>query len=552
MAYRRSETPFATPITRARFIGGAFVLISTGGLLAACGGAEKKGEGATSSTVGTTTDGKTPAAPSKLRVRLTQPQMNLDAALIISQSDLELVFNIYEGLLTYKPGSFELVNSLAEEFKSSDDGLTHTFKLKEGVPFHGDYGEVTAEDVKFSYERIAGLTKPKIEATFQNQWAALREVKLTGTYTGTILLKEPFGPLTTLTLPIFSGLIVSTRAVEERGKDFRRKPIGTGPYEVAEYVANQRVVLKRFSDYGGALDGYAARPIWDEIACTVIVEDSAAEIALETNEIDYGLIPLSSVERFQQNKDFTVVETPSLYYEWLSMNVQHPKLRDIRVRQAIRSAIDVPSIIEAAYEGKATQAYAIVAAGMPVGFWKDAPRYERDVEKAKSLLDQAGIKSLDLELAVTNTEIFRAVAQVIQANLADVGINIKINTLDDASFNEIQMGDKALSNLQLAYVSYGASPDPGGSTIWFTCEQVKVWNYMEWCNPEFDRLHAEALQELDPTKRTDLYIHMQQLMDEDAVAVWVAHPNRYTASKANIKQSIYPDADPLYWAFTAA
>ncbi len=186
-------------IGRREFLKGAAALglsvSSAGALLAACGGESGTSEQSTD----------------LLNVHIGADIGSLDPAFQPSQQDYEVAFNIFQNLVAYKPGTWKLVNELAEEWEGSEDGLRWDFRLKKGIQFHGGYGEMTAEDVKFSFERIAGLTKPKIESTYQADWSALEEVRVTGKYTGTVVLKEPFAPLMNTTVPINAGQIVSKK-----------------------------------------------------------------------------------------------------------------------------------------------------------------------------------------------------------------------------------------------------------------------------------------------------------------------------------------------------
>ena len=198
------------------------------------------------------------------------------------------MLSVYEGLVSYKPGTWDVVNTLADTITPSDDGLRVDFTLKEGVQFHGGYGEVTADDVKFSFERIAD---PANECPYSGDWASLDHVEVTGKYTGTIIMKEPFAALWTTTLPQSSGFILSKKAVEEAGDNYGTKVvIGTGPYELAEWNPGQSYILKKFTDYGGNNSDYARPSEWDEIDMILIDEDSATSIALETGELDFGEI----------------------------------------------------------------------------------------------------------------------------------------------------------------------------------------------------------------------------------------------------------------------
>ena len=234
--------------------------------------------------------------PKILTLRLVADIENLDPAFQPTWEDEYASNGVMQPLVGYKPGTWELENVLAESLEQSEDGLTIEFKLKEGIQFHGGYGELTAEDVKFSYERIAD---PDTESFYQIDWETLDHVEVTGPYTGEIILKESFAPLWNSTLPLVSSWVISKKAFEEMGGDeFALHPIGTGPYEFSEWVPNQRVVLTRFEDYWGEA------PEWDELHYIPIVEDSAAEIALETGDIDFGSVSSAAVERFEADPNF--------------------------------------------------------------------------------------------------------------------------------------------------------------------------------------------------------------------------------------------------------
>jgi len=522
-------------------------------LLAACGGDDEEEEagGGAATATGAEAEGAGEAvATDLLRVHLDEDIENLDPAINPGHADTAVATNIFENLVVYRPDSFEVVNELAETFEPSADGLRYDFTLKQGIQFHGGYGEVTAEDVKFSYERIAGLTEPKLDSPYASDWAALETVDVTDTYSGTIVLKEAFAPLMTTTLPVQAGQIVSKKAVEERGEDFGTQPIGTGPYEFVEWSPGSHVLLKKFADYGGAAD-YVPDPPWQELRFAVIAEDNPTAIALETGELDFAVLPTTAVERFQASDDFEVIEKTTLNYNWIGMNVQHENLKDKNVRLAVINGIDVPSIIEAAFEGRWTRATAIIPPGMPVGYWADAPVYERDVDKAREYLAAAGAEGLKLEMAVsTGEESAATVAEIVQANLNEVGFDVEVLAQEGAVFGVAE--PEANAQKQLFYTGFTTNPDPSWSTVWFTCDQVGVWNWMSWCNEEYSQLDKDAAREVDAAKRNEMYIRMQEIMDEDAVALWVAWPTEYLAVRKGITPAIQPDGGYHAWAFLPA
>lgn len=524
-------------IGRRQFLKGAVALglsvSSAGAVLVACG-----------------EESANPPTTKRLRVHLDEDMENLDPAIQPGHADYVVAFNIFQNLVTYKPGTFELVNELAEKWEGSEDGLRWDFELKKGIQFHGGYGELTAEDVKFSFERIAGLTEPKLDSPYQSDWSALEEVRVTGKHTGSVILKEPYAPLMTTTVPIQAGQIVSKKAVLERGEKFGTQPIGTGPYEFVRWDRGQRVVLNKFDKYGGAAD-YAPPPVWKQIDFVVIGEDNPTEIALETGELDFAALPTSAIDRFEGNDQFEIIKKTSLNYNWIGMNVKHENFEDKNARLAVRYGVDVPSIIEAAFDGRWTQASAIIPPGMPVGYWKEAPVYERDVQKAKRYLSKAGAQGRKIQMAVAQAEPgSKTTAQVVQQNLKEVGFDVSVQVQDNAVFG--QTTQQANAKRQLFYTGFTTNPDPHWSTVWFTCDQVNVWNWMSWCNEEYSRLDKQAARETDQAKRQDMYVDMQRVMDEDAAAVWVAWPTEYYATVKGIKPTVRPDGRFVAWDFRPA
>lgn len=522
---------------------GAF-LAALGGasLLSACGGTEPSDES------GGQTDSGGSTGDSTLSIRTILDVQSLDPAFLSSSVGDAILVCVGENLVTYKEGSTDLVNELAEEITSSKDGLRHSFRLKKGMQFHGGYGEATAEDVKFSFERIAGLTKPALNSTYENDWSALKEVKVTGKYTGEIILKEQFAPLFTTTLPGNAGLIVSKKAYEKLGKKFATHPIGTGPFEFVEWKRKEHTLLRRFDKWTNPASKWAQDPQWKQIEFVNIPDANSGDIAIETGEVDFGQISYSSVSRFEDNDKFAVTTQPTLDYGFIGFNVTDPALSDVRVRRALRKALDIDSMLVAAFDNKTTRAYSLISPDMPIGYWKGAPHYKPDPAAAKDELAQAGVSNLQLEFGIREGPGSEEIAQVAQANLAQVGITAKIHKYPGDQLHE------QVKSLQVFYQSFSNQADPSWATVWFTTAQVGSWNMMSWSNKEFDKLHHKALVETDSAKRNQMYIKMQKLMDQDAIASWVMYRTRHYAHRPELDPTLITQRYAKYraWTFTTA
>ncbi|HSB00197.1 MAG TPA: ABC transporter substrate-binding protein [Anaerolineales bacterium] len=470
------------------------------------------------------------AAPKILKVRLVRDINNLDTANVTGAVEDTITRTVMEGLFRYNADG-KLEPQLAESYKVSPDGLTIDFTLRKGVQWQRGYGELTTDDVKYSYERFL-VTDPK--PAYADDWASLDHVEIVDKYIGKLVFKTPQATLWTSVLPMTSGLIVSKKYYEEAGPDkVKTDLVGTGPYLFSEWTPKQQIVLKRNPDYWGT------QPYYDEIDLIPVDDDKAAEVALQAGELDFSGISLSSSDKFQSDPNFAVALIPSTAYNWIGMNVESPKLKDINVRQAVRYGIDVPSILAAAYNDKAPRANALIAEGT-LGYWKDAPVYNRDVAKAKEYLAKANLKSLDLKLTYENTDEYSTWAQIVQQNLQEVGINVTLDPLDSSTFWSYGADgkDKALELFAVGYSS--VAPEPAWSSMWFTCDQVDLWNWMRWCNKEFDALHKKGIETVDTAQREPLYIQMQQLWDADVTSIFVTNVPQVYVSKPNVKVVIYP------------
>ncbi len=489
-----------------------------------------------------------PSRPTTLRVRQDYDIKNLDPAYQPTHSDGAVGACLYEGLVAYQPGTWKVVNVLAETFEASKDGLQYHFTLKRGIPFHKGYGEVTADDVKFSYERIAGDP----QSPYYGDWEALQEVRVEGKYEGTIILKRPFAPLMRSTLPVARGQILSRKAVQALGNRYPTNPIGSGPYEFESWEPKQRVTLKRFAQYGGAWQPTVPKPAWEEIQVLPIAEDNAAQNAFDAGDLDHTSIPPQSVGRYRKEGNVTVATYTTLGYGFISMNVRDPLLSNLNLRRAIRQAIDVPGIIQAVSNGAYTRARAIIPKAMGIGYWADAPRYDRDLAKAKAYLEQSGLQNVSLTLHCVDADAPKTVAQIVQQNLKDIGIQVQVIPQDSATFNDIPGNGGGGPKRQLVFDTYVTEPDPSWSIVWFTCPQVGQWNWAEWCDPQFQSLYDQALTLTDQNKRSQLYVDMQKLWDAQANMVWTYYPTVSYVTRKPFKLAALPDGTPLYWAFQPA
>ena len=430
-----------------------------------------------------------------------------------------------------------------EELQQTDDPLKITFKLKPGFMWSKDYGEVTAEDVKYSFERMT-------KTDWSGRWPTLDKVEVTDKYSGTIVLKSAFIPLWLVAMSSESGTIVPKAAVEKLpDKKFTTElPAECGPYTLAEWQPKQKAVLKANPNWQGT------KPAFSEVHIIDVEEPKAAELAYEAGELDGTFVSPDTAARYKQTPpaDSALEGVPGPFCTWMGMNCEHEKLKDIRVRKAIQRAIDVDAILQAAYAGVSPKANGVVPAGL-LGA-RGASKYKYNPDEARSLLAEAGVTDLSLELKTLNQQDRLVASQIIQTNLADVGIKVEIIPLDSGPYWNLGLESQGedWKTLQLWIMRYRTSPDPADMIQWFVKSQVGVWNWERWSDPEFEDLWNKGLAELDTAKRADIYLRMQEIMEDTGAYVWITHEPLNYIHKAKIKPGFDAGGELLVERFQKA
>jgi peptide/nickel transport system substrate-binding protein len=480
------------------------------------------------------------AARERITLRIARDFQSLDPANRVSYIEEGIIRACTQKLIAFKKGQFEWELDAAKSIEKVSQ-TEITFELKPGQMFTGGYGEMTAEDVKFSFERFATAGPDGKKSEYASDWAALDKVEVTGKYTGKILLTKPAPSLWLTTLPDGSGTIISKKAFTELGDKVKTTLIGSGPYQIAEWVPNQKIVLRANPDYKGP------KPSFNEVVLRPIADPKTAELAFRANELDFTVIEPASAKEFEKIAGTKVINLDSINFVWIGMNVEKAPLNDIKVREAIRKAIDVDEVVLAAFNGAVKPARSIIAPGL-LGYWKDAPVYKRDVAGAKKLLAEAGVKpGTKLKLTLLNRPAYQTAGVVIQAMLQEVGIDLTLEVLDGGAFWSVGKGE-AGKNLELSLQRFGGKADPAFHTQWFVKEQIGVWNWQRWDSPEFDKIYNDAASASAVARRNELYIELQKVMDKSAAFIWLTHEANVFATKQWLDPAILPNGDDLQYS----
>ncbi len=369
--------------------------------------------------------------------------------------------NIFNRLVEVKAnddGTSEIVPSLADSWKISEDGLTYTFKLHEGVKYTNG-ADLTSDDVLYTFTRLLtysnslnGDIVDQIKGSDElkdGTAAALEGFTVIDDYNFSVTLKEPYAAfLACLSTPGCS--ILDRETTDEAGSDFGIDPaktIGTGYFKFESWTVNSEMVLEANKDC------WAGAPGCDGIVIKIVPDEDTQRMMFENGEIDILNLEYakSQADYFLESDTYKdqIVSGNRVGVYYIAMNQSFEPLNDVKVRKAIQMAIDRQSILDALFGGRGTLENGILPNGL-IGYNKDLPAINYDVEGAKELLTEAGYPDgFDLEISQSSeaNSTTENVNQIVQAMLGEIGINVTINVLDDATYLDMRnAGELAMYN----------------------------------------------------------------------------------------------------------
>jgi peptide/nickel transport system substrate-binding protein len=461
----------------------------------------------------------------------------LDPHTVTAVNDFRILMNIYDGLVRYKSGTLEVEPALAKSWTISDDGLSYTFKLREGVKFH-DGTDFNAEAVKFNFDRMLKDDHPYHDTgpfPLSFFFSSIADVTAVDASTVKFTLSEPFAPfLSNLAYP--TGLIVSPAAVEKYGKDFGRHPSGTGPFMFKDWVSNASVTLERNPDYwdGAApLEAVIYRPITD--ANTRVAEMLSGGLDLMVE------VPPDNVGTFASDPAFTLFEQAGPHLWFLILNAKEGPFANKEVRQAVNYAVNKQALVDNVLQGTATVADGPTPPAFNWAHDDSLSPYPYDPDKARQMIKDAGFEGAEITFYVTDggSGMLDPVPMgtAIQADLEAVGLKVKIETYEWNTFlGKVNPGIEGKADMaEMAWMTNDpdtlpflalrteAFPDKGG------------FNSGYYSNPEVDALLEKARTSTDQAERATLYKQMQQIVVDDAPWLFVANWKQNAVASARVK-----------------
>lgn len=480
-------------------------------------------------------------AQSRIVIGLQAEPVTLDAHQVTDYNSSRAAMPLYEGLVRFKDGSTEIEPGLAERWEQSEDGLTYTFYLREGLTFH-DGTPVDAEAVKFSIERQIDPNHPYHDtgefAYADFTFGMVDRVEVIDPLTVRIHLNSTFAPFLA-NMAMHPGVLVSPTAVARLGRDFSENPVGAGPFRFVSWRRGVEVVLERNPDY------YRGAPKVEQLIFRPIVEDQSRLAALEAGEIDLTVnLPPDDLPRLRRDPAFTFAEQPGMHTWYLVFNVTRPPFDDVRVRHAVAHAIDREAIVAGILQGTGEVAKNF----LPPVVWsytEDVPQYPYDPERARALLAEAGYAgglTIDFWVPESGSGMQQPVAMgtVIQDYLRRVGINATIQTFEwgtylDRTIVPAERVDTLPEMFQLSWIGDNGDPD-NFLYILLSGEQTppRGFNVGHYSNETVNELLRRARQLLSQEERIPLYQEAQRLIMADLPVLPVDHETQIVVMRSGI------------------
>lgn len=458
---------------------------------------------------------------SSVVVGIQQDIDSLDPHKATAAGTKEILFNIFEGLV--KPDeNGNLIGAVASDYSVSEDGLEYTFTLRENVKFHNG-NAVTAEDVKYSLERVSGLLDgtPLISTLSTIQAVDIIDEK-------TVRVKVENA--NTELIYSFVAAIIPAGS----GEDEKADPIGTGPFSFVSYSPQEGIKVKKFGDYW-----QKGLPYLEEVNFKIINSAETALLELKGGTIDiYAYLTDSQANELRDS--FNVVASPSNVVQALFLNNLEKPLDDVRVRQAICYAIDKDMVNDFVGGGNGT---IISSAMLPTlkDFYSDLNETygtSANVEKAKSLLADAGYADgFDLEITIpSNYEFHMQTGEVIVEQLKAVGINAKINPVEwNAWLEDCYNGRK----YQATISGITCDMTPGYLLNRFQTDSKK--NFVNFASEKYDEVYLKAANSLDLKKKAEYYAELQKIVCDEAASAFLQVPANTTAINKELEgYKFYP------------
>jgi peptide/nickel transport system substrate-binding protein len=461
----------------------------------------------------------TPAGAQTLRMAWSQDATGLDPHTQTAFSSLRLLELIYEPLVRLDP-ELNVVPAIAESWEFSEDGLTLTFQLDPDAKF-SDGAAVTAEDVKASFER---LLDEETAAAARSNFLSIESIDTPDPTTVVFNLSQPDAPIL-MAMATINAAVVPARAIADGS--VATTAVGSGPFTLDAWDPNSREVLGKNPHWAGGEIAY------DGIVVSVLPDETAILASLRAGQTDFALIndPLvATLVPDEPNLQLNAVG--GLSYNVLQLNPSRPPMDVLEVRQAISCAVNRQEVLETALVGEGE-----VTGPLTMPAYASDPStlfcYEQDVERAKELMAEAGFPdgfSAEVIAATGEPPVASAEAQVLQSQLAEIGIELEIELME----LNVYVDRWLAADFDMAVALNGGRPDPYPMYNRYFTKDGNLLNVSNYVDDTLDSLMQQGRVETDPEKRKEIFQQFEAHLVEMSPWIWLSKPNIYTAQRDTV------------------
>lgn len=467
--------------------------------------------------------------------------VSLDPATAVDGLSLNITSEIFENLVRFKPGSFQVEPQIARSWRMTSSGKRWTFSLRPGLKF-SDGTPLDAQAVKFNFDRWRLVGNPYhrngVYAYYADMFGGfpgnIADVIVEDPADVAFVLKRPQGPfLRNIAMPSFA--IGSPAAIRNDSDAYALKPIGSGPYAVAEWVKDDHITLQANPRFAGSKPAYTSVVIRD------IPDPATSVLSLQKGDVDVLTDPRpDDAAALSKQRGITIYHQPSNNNSYLAMNMEKKPFDNLKVRQAVAYAINIPAIVKGFYSSGAVVADNWTPARM-LGQNPNVKAYSYDPLKAKALLKEAGIDG-DFVTQLYYPTAPRPympepqrIAEAIQADLKKVGIEVTLQPFEFGVFlQKVQNGEHAMCLI-------GWTGDNGDPDNFFyplldqdSAHKPNAQNYAFWRDPNFHQLMVDGQTSIDERVRAAIYRRANAMVHDLVPAIPIVHTTVPVALRSSI------------------
>jgi peptide/nickel transport system substrate-binding protein len=486
--------------------------------------------GCSTPTSSTTTTGPTVDKDTFTYAQGADPR-GLDPALVDDGESSKIIVNIYESLLKYASDSTAVQPSLAESWTVSPDGLTYTFKLRQGVKFH-DGTDFNADAVKFNIDR---QIPPLVTADMSYGpfvFGSVKNVVVVDPMTVKINLTQKNSAFLANLAMSLAAPMVSPTALKAGNNSVMEAPVGTGPYKFVKWNKGENVVLIRNDDYWGD------KAIIKNVVFRIIPDNSARVLALNNGEVDMIDGIDATVVNTVESGGSKLFQAPGMNVNYMAYNTTSALFKDAAARIGVSQAINVDELVTSLYQGYAEKATTILPTFVP-GYDGTVAQVSYDPTAAKAALAKAGITKIHM-IAYTNPRPYNpatgaSLATAIQGYLQKVGVECTIDTFDWTTYKEkVKAGDYDI----MFYGWIGDNGDPD-NFLNLLADKDPSMNTARWQDPTYIANIKKALAMPNGPERNAAYGAMEKYVAERAIWLPISHAKTLAAYRPNVSGFLY-------------